>query len=435
MKAWQYIHLEEQKRGAMNEAIKKMRAFLACSGIRLRYFDQNMQPLSATPPKAKVQSDFAVLSDSDDNADMEQLLWLTGVDQSILRFCQENVFPGFATDQLSLVYLAVADRDETDVRGVYVIGPVFMTEHATEECRKVLQPLRLSVQKMHRILKVLQEIPVVPHSILIQYGRILYQSLYGVYPSFAEIKPIIPDNDMDRRLSAVPESRENTVLKEQNYSYILEQKMLKAVENGNLSNTDPEEMLRMNWGTMSHKDSLRNAQDQAVALLTLVSRAAIRGGLPEKMAYTLCNYYIRLAEDSESIDYIYQYVREAFRDFTRRVQRYQKHTKEVQICMSYLEMHIDRKVSMQELAKVTGLNANYLSGRFSREMGISINAFTMNLKMEQAGIFLQNTEESLQEICNRVGISSTSYFCCLFKKKMGVTPMEYRNGKRNRNRT
>ena len=59
---------------------------------------------------------------------------------------------------------------------------------------------------------------------------------------------------------------------------------------------------------------------------------------------------------------------------------------------------------------------------------MSISDYTIVLKMERAKVLLRNTNKPLQDICEELGLTSTSYFCSLFIKTTGLTPMEYRNG-------
>ena len=48
-------------------------------------------------------------------------------------------------------------------------------------------------------------------------------------------------------------------------------------------------------------------------------------------------------------------------------------------------------------------------------------------RLEGAIRLMQDTNLKLNEIATRVGFDSPSYFTTFFKKKMGVSPQEYRN--------
>ena len=49
--------------------------------------------------------------------------------------------------------------------------------------------------------------------------------------------------------------------------------------------------------------------------------------------------------------------------------------------------------------------------------------------MDKAKELLATTQLSMKEICAKVGYSDPNYFSKTFKKNVGVTPTEYREGK------
>lgn len=49
--------------------------------------------------------------------------------------------------------------------------------------------------------------------------------------------------------------------------------------------------------------------------------------------------------------------------------------------------------------------------------------------MEHAKQLLRESDHSMKEICAEVGYSDPNYFSRTFKKNVGVTPTEYKEGK------
>ena len=64
--------------------------------------------------------------------------------------------------------------------------------------------------------------------------------------------------------------------------------------------------------------------------------------------------------------------------------------------------------------------------RFKEELGIHIGAFITRCKLEEAKSLLTYSDKSLSEISNYLCFSSQSYFQNVFKKKFGITPLQYR---------
>jgi two-component system response regulator YesN len=51
------------------------------------------------------------------------------------------------------------------------------------------------------------------------------------------------------------------------------------------------------------------------------------------------------------------------------------------------------------------------------------------IRKEKAKELLQNSSLSMKEICAQIGYADPNYFRRTFKKNVGVTPTEYKEGK------
>lgn len=59
-------------------------------------------------------------------------------------------------------------------------------------------------------------------------------------------------------------------------------------------------------------------------------------------------------------------------------------------------------------------------------MNMSISEYIMEYRLSQALFMLDHTDKSITEIALLSGFSTASYFDSRFKKKMLITPLEYR---------
>ena len=85
---------------------------------------------------------------------------------------------------------------------------------------------------------------------------------------------------------------------------------------------------------------------------------------------------------------------------------------------------------MEDIAAPLGISADYLSRLFHREMGITIQAYINQVRVERAAELLVYSEMSLPAIAAYVHFPSQSYFGHIFKQFMGQTPNEYREANR-----
>lgn len=92
----------------------------------------------------------------------------------------------------------------------------------------------------------------------------------------------------------------------------------------------------------------------------------------------------------------------------------------------YIEENISDDMSAGVICKRFFISKNYLYKVFKENFSCTPVEYITNSRLEKAKNLLAETKEPVYEICERVGIHNYTYFCNLFKKKMGMTPIEYR---------
>ena len=85
-----------------------------------------------------------------------------------------------------------------------------------------------------------------------------------------------------------------------------------------------------------------------------------------------------------------------------------------------------QEINMSELYKISGYSQSRFSVLFRKYMGMSLLQYINNLRLEYACSMLSKTNHKIIYISNKVGFPSISRFNTQFKKKYGVTPVEYR---------
>lgn len=116
-------------------------------------------------------------------------------------------------------------------------------------------------------------------------------------------------------------------------------------------------------------------------------------------------------------------------DFIERVHKCrqnQAYSVEIRACIEYIDFHLEENLNISILARETGYSDYYLSKKFKKETSLTINAYILNKRIERAKFLLTKTNESVQEISERLRFCSQSYFTKTFHKEVGMTPTEYR---------
>lgn len=91
-----------------------------------------------------------------------------------------------------------------------------------------------------------------------------------------------------------------------------------------------------------------------------------------------------------------------------------------------LAQHMDRRVTIEELAHRYLINPTTLKTVFKEVYGSSLAAHMKEHRMERAAALLRETDLSVAEIAGQVGYESQSKFTAQFKRAYGLPPTEYR---------
>jgi len=181
-------------------------------------------------------------------------------------------------------------------------------------------------------------------------------------------------------------------------------------------------------GTIAY-DALRQYKNRCISMTTLVSRAAMEGGVDADTAYELFDLYLQKVEMNNEIANLNEILRAMLTDFSNRVRALHYGNTEnptINRAISFINEHLNRKMLASEIAKILRINPGYLSVKFKKTTGVSLPDYINRQKVLEAKRLLRFSEKSLVEISNYLSFSSQSYFQNLFKKNTGITPTEYR---------
>lgn len=87
-----------------------------------------------------------------------------------------------------------------------------------------------------------------------------------------------------------------------------------------------------------------------------------------------------------------------------------------------LRENLNRKISMDELAKEVGMHPMSLARAFRRVHRTTIGTYVRRLRLERATQLLTHSNLSLAEIARELGFADQSHFSRVFKAETGFTP-------------
>lgn len=94
----------------------------------------------------------------------------------------------------------------------------------------------------------------------------------------------------------------------------------------------------------------------------------------------------------------------------------------------YIREHMMDNITVADIAMELHFNPQYLMRAFKGKTGLSIIEYITKARMDTAKKILKDTRLPIKEVANMVGYGDYAYFTRVFRKEIGCSPSQYRNG-------
>ena len=95
----------------------------------------------------------------------------------------------------------------------------------------------------------------------------------------------------------------------------------------------------------------------------------------------------------------------------------------------YIEEHLDEPLLLRDISARFYLTPNYVSCLFRERLDTTFSEYLNTLRIHKAQRLLRNTQRSVEDIAQFCGYADGHYFSRVFRKQMGVSPMQYRKNR------
>lgn len=102
----------------------------------------------------------------------------------------------------------------------------------------------------------------------------------------------------------------------------------------------------------------------------------------------------------------------------------------VTMAREYIAEHYTENLALTEVAEAVGISGGYLSTLFNQELKCGFVDYLNRVRIDRACCYLEQNYLKNYEIAYKVGFRDEKYFSKVFKKVKGMSPKEYRSGKR-----
>lgn len=320
-----------------------------------------------------------------------------------------------------------------------VLGPTRQIPDTAQALRKIAFQLDVPAEDTDIFVEGMRSIARMPLESIMQILCTLNYVLNGekleladivIYNSEQENIKTLLEHQHSSQFFSAPQPEEFSSSFSEHTTYIQEQQLMRLVRKG-------DSLALKKWigsapaircGTLAF-DQLRQVKNSFIVSASLISRAAIQGGLTPEDAFSLSDMYIQKCEFLNSLQQITNLQYHMALDFTERVERLQFGGKPTQLSIAvsnYIQKHLSQPIRVEEMAQSFYMSRPYLSAKFKAETGETLTNFILKEKIEEGKRLLLYSDKSATTIASYLGFSSVGHFSQVFRRYAGHLPTEYR---------
>ena len=334
----------------------------------------------------------------------------------------------FYSGMLNEIFLCLWYQDVRIVIGAFRINNVTSTEfsHVYDN----LTPENKKILSEKECWEYYSSLPVYPlgdiRDYLILLGFLFDMNLEEIYSE--ELHKQVGENQLELVRKSAEDTAYETFWVEQ-YTFYYENKIMNLVSQGDL------ELLKSGLAEMGTSvlpilmsSSLKTEKNYTIIILEKLASLAIQVGKDILSVIKLRNYYIRKVEEQTEFMGVLAPRDTAIIHFTKELHGVsnQARTSLIRCILQHINLKIYDTIKVTELAKQFYLSESALRRRFKEEVGISINEYVNQRKIEESKMMLQSGVP-VGEIARRLSFYDLSHYYRTFKKYTGMTPQYFRD--------
>nr|WP_295681991.1 helix-turn-helix domain-containing protein [uncultured Lachnoclostridium sp.] len=216
---------------------------------------------------------------------------------------------------------------------------------------------------------------------------------------------------------------------EKDYPITIEKAIFEAIPRGDLNLATASAYAFFDWMVMTYPDCMTDIKLKALEFVLWAEHIAYENG---GMTYEFRSRreYLPTVIEIEQYDALRLWFVERIENACRNVAAKKKITSigTVEKAKLYIREHYHKELSLEEVSRQVNISPYYFSKVFKEETGINFIDYLTELRMKVAKQLLLESEKSMKEIGIMVGYSDPNYFSRSFKKNVGKTPTEYKEG-------
>jgi AraC-like DNA-binding protein len=158
------------------------------------------------------------------------------------------------------------------------------------------------------------------------------------------------------------------------------------------------------------------------------------GLLDEKSFGALCETLDRAASQARTASELFAAYRRATADVSQAVTTpvSARRERSLRRAVEFIQEHYAEPLRRDTVARVAGIAPDYFSKLFRERERTTFESFVQGVRLERAKQLLANTGLGVGRVAEMSGFNSSAYFCRVFQRATGTSPIAYRQASRLR---
>lgn len=378
----------------------------------------------------KAQLDSLVFEEDSDFSSMINYHLVKCIKQ-YLKQCETSKITSIITPFHTQYYILCISKEQDEH---LMVGPFVENPITDNLVYPIINNLKLNLDYATKLKLYYQSVPSIDTSSVFEILLTIneYITKNQLPPSVNTIDlSIMPKQDSSYDLF-VENMNRTSMYKKLEYRYAGEDKLLSYITNGDviLAQSQLENSPLRSSEIIRTKDTVRNMKNLLLSTNTLFRKAAHVGGVHPIYIDELSNKWAMKIEQALSLEALNNMPLQMISSYCLLTKEHSlsQYSPIIKQALTFIDLNLSSNLTVKKVALEVNLSPDYLTRLFKKELGVTVITYINQKRIYRSLKLLKTTNLSIEEIGDLIGLSNTSYFYTLFKREIGISPKQYRNG-------
>lgn len=178
----------------------------------------------------------------------------------------------------------------------------------------------------------------------------------------------------------------------------------------------------------SNYQNIPMVKTQLLELVIAVGRDAMPRKTENAQRFDFYRDIIEELDSAENMSQIDQWAKSVFARLVNLIyeSRMEQKSSVVEQITLHIKQNYEKDLTLESISQAVGYSSYYIGRLFKEELDMSIIDYLTEVRIARAKELLEQTDDLVAVIAEKVGYQYSHYFARIFKKQVGISPSEYR---------